>query len=224
MSENIYGAAAPRLRQGSSKVSLPAHERQSAGRVKRVGKMASAAAPLVAKRDGAASEWCWDPMFFGDVFGAFDSVELGWRADRGRRVISTRDIRRGELIMRVPALARVLHSSLSASAHELDEFGLDAATVKLALAAIASSKAVVHALTSAHTATAASTVGSRIRRAQQLPPDLAILSDVERAPPTLGSQHRTLLAHVGVSFESRHAVRSGQPVAPSQEQFARDPR
>ena len=150
-----------------------------------------ASAPLLAKRDGAASEWCWDPMFFGDVLGAFDSVELGWRADCGRCVISSRDIRKGELIMHVPALACVLHSSSSESAHELGDFGLDAATVKLSLAAIASSKAVVHALASAHTAAAASTVGSRIRRAQQLPPDLANLSDVERAPPTLGSQHRT---------------------------------
>ena len=101
--------------------------------------------------------------------------------------MATRDIRRGELVMEVPALAVTLFKSVTPKQHayELDNFGFDATTVALSLSALATQegRSIVAALDiGAHSEPkAAAHVASRLRQRhpRALPRDIASLSDAE---------------------------------------------
>ena len=112
------------------------------------------------ERLGGRSEYLWahslrvDPL--SASFDDYKSVTLDWSAERGRCVLATRAIRRGEEIMRVPATAHVAFATVSSSeqaatTYTLDALGLDAATIALSLSCIESSegRGLVHALSAA---------------------------------------------------------------------------
>ena len=142
---------------------------------------------LVQRQGGREYRWLnalqEDPMC--RLFARYDAVSLGWHPDCGRRVLATRPLARGELVMSVPATAHVAFAAVApapADACLVDQFGLDPPTLALALAALQTEdgQTLVRALSAARGDGAAEElVASRLRSSRALPPALAALPDAE---------------------------------------------
>ena len=107
---------------------------------------------LVLSPGSHATEWMWSSSLPPDLLAAELAkancrpglIAMQWREGRGRSLIATHDVRRGDLILSVKAHAYVpllqqqrRHSeSLTAAAHLLAGLGFDVATLELALAAV----------------------------------------------------------------------------------------
>ena len=115
-------------------------------------------------------------------FAGFESVAMGWCATRGRCVLTTRTVSRGELIMNVPALGHVRFDRVQPSAmrsYELEELGLDDATLALSRSVLENQAchSIVEALVAPRLdATAMRRVAARLR-ASPLPPTMSGLDD-----------------------------------------------
>ena len=139
-------------------------------------------------KPGGRTEYSW--LDHGDdalrsTFTEFDAVTLEWMSGRGRCVMARRCVKRGELLMRVPALAHVAFSSVSSgddsAQHQLDEYGLDPATIALSLSALRSEagRQVVRSLSAARGEEKSAEVASRVRATHSVAPPLSLLPDRE---------------------------------------------
>lgn len=144
---------------------------------------------LVQHRDGGSgyhfrNELRLDPLL--PCFAGFDSVCVGWCSVRGRCVLTTRPVIRGELLMKVPALGHVKFDSMQqssiSSSYELDELGLDHATMALSRCCLTNK--AHHRLVAALNAprldeTALRRISDQLRSCSPLPSAMAGLDDRE---------------------------------------------
>ena len=148
---------------------------------------------VVPHRDGgSAFHWRSRISPFASALAGFDAVQIGWCASRGRCILAARAIKCGELVMQVPALGHVLFDDVRPNSrsctYESDEFGLDEATVALAIAVLQSEeqRCIVRALSAAEAddgdVAVLKRVVHRIRaHSSPLPPPIATLADDELA-------------------------------------------
>ena len=167
---------------------------------------------LVQRQGGSEYRWLnalqEDPIC--RLFARYDAVSLGWHHDCGRRVLTTRPLSRGELVMSVPATAHVAFAAVATDrpidACLRDQFGLDAPTLALSLAALQTENGLtlVRALSAARDDSAAEElVASRLRSSRALPPSLAALPDAE-----LGRLVLRVKSNLHVSHDDQTASRA----------------
>ena len=142
---------------------------------------------VLVEQRGGASEYHWSSHLRPDplVNATFEAIRVGWNASRGRCIFTTMQIKRGELLMREPALAHVAFSKATSARGTgtagLDEYGLDEPTIQLAVKAAGrqSGRQLVTALSASRDEDVRTlgVVASRLRTSGRLPPHLSGLTD-----------------------------------------------